>query len=145
MVQYITPLPIDKNGSTMQDFPSPVKAITSVMARENAVVSSVMVLDPNATSIEVNALGGQGVAIRWIPVTETPGSATAKSSVIASGLGANFDHLIPEGTYRRFAIPRETQGIGTGNLQIGSTFGLYQRLGQINAGPGPASVLIIQY
>lgn len=142
--QYITPLPQDRSGNTMQDFPSPVRAITSVMMRENAVASSVMVLDPNATSLEVNAVGGP-VAIRWIPITETPGSSTAKSSVIASGLGANFDHLIPSGTYRRFAIPRETQGIGTGNMQIGSTYGLYQRLGQINAGAGPASVLIVQY
>ncbi len=142
--QYITPLPIDKSGSSMQEFPSPVKAITSVMMRENAVASSVMVLDPNATSIEVNAVGGP-VAIRWIPISETPSSTTAKSSVIASGLGANFDHMIPSGDYRRFAIPRETQGIGTGNMQIGSTFGLYQRLGQINAGVGPASVFVVQY
>lgn len=144
---YVNALPRDRSNEAMQDFPAPVRAITSVMMRENAVASSVMLLDPNATSVEVNAVGGQGIAIRWVTAGETP-SVSPRASVIASGLGANFDHLIPAGTYRRFAIPKETGGVGPRgdvNNQIGSVYGLYQRLAQINAGTTASSVLIVQY
>lgn len=144
MTNYVNPLPFDKANNTLQEFPAPVRAISSVMMRENAVASSALALDPNATHVEVNAIGGQGIAIRWVALTETP-TISPRASVISSGLGANFDHLIPAGTYRRFAIPRETQGIGTGNMQIGSTFGLYQRLAQINVGTTASSVLVVQY
>ena|SRR3990167_264527 len=144
MANYVQPIPVDKNNASLQEFPAPVRAITSVMMRENAVASSALALDPNATSIEVNALGGQGIAIRWVASTEIP-TVSPRASVIASGLGANFDHLIPADSYRRFAIPKETQGIGTGTMQIGSTFGLYQRVAQINAGIVASSVLIVQY
>ncbi len=145
MVNYINPLPFDRANNTLQEFPAPVRAITSVMMRENAVASSALALDPNATHIEVNALGGEGIAIRWVSQLETP-TVSPRASVISSGLGANFDHLIPAGTYRRFAIPRgDSNPIGTGNMQIGSTFGLYQRVAQINAGIVASSVLIVQY
>lgn len=142
--QYITPLPIDKSGVNMQEFPSPVIAQEQYTA-ENGVASSVISLQPNTTSLEVTAFGGQGAAIRWIPITETAAAAGAKASVVASGLGANYDHIIPAGTYRRFAVPRETQGIGTGTLQVGSTYGLYQRVARINAGATASSVLVIEY
>lgn len=144
MANYVNPIPRDKGDAPLQEFPAPVRAITSVVMHENDVASSALALHPNATHIEVNALGGQGIAIRWVAAAETP-TQSPRASVIASGLGANFDHLIPAGTYRKFAIPKETQGIGTGNMQIGSTFGLYQRLAHINAGIQPSSVLIVQY
>jgi len=143
MANYVKNIPRDVGGEPLQDFPAPVRAITSVMMRENAVASSALALDPNASSIEVNAVGGQGIAIRWVAVTETP-TVSPRASVVASGLGANFDHMIPPGTYRRFAIPKETQGQMAGG-QIGSVNGLYQRVAQINAGPTAASVLIVQY
>lgn len=144
--QYIVPLPKDKTGQAMQDFPAPVKAVASVAMLENAVASSVMLIDPNATALEVNAINAP-VVIRWIPATETA-TVGRRASVIASGLGANFDHLIPGNSYRRFAIPKETGGVGPGgdvNNQIGSTYGLYQRVAHINASAAPASILIVQY
>ena len=143
MSNYVNPLPRDKGSEALQEFPPAVRAITSVMMRENAIASSVMLLDPNATSIEVNAVGGQGIAIRWVALTETP-AQSPRASVIASGLGANFDHMIHPGEVRKFAIPKETQGQLAGG-QIGSVNGLYQRLAQINAGTTAASVLIVQY
>lgn len=144
---YINPLPRDKAQNVLQEFAAPVRAVTSVMMRENAVASSVMLLDPNATSVEVNAVGGQGIAIRWVTLGETP-AVSPRASVIASGLGANFDHLVPAGMVRRFAIPKETGGAGPRgdvNNQIGSTYGLYSRLAQINVGTVASSVLIVQY
>lgn len=142
----INALPQDRTGTFLQEFAAPVRAVASVMMRENAVASSVMILDQNATHVEVNAVGG-GIAIRWVPATETP-TVAPRASVIASGLGANFDHIIPSGTYRRFAIPKETGGVGPqgiANAGLGSVYGLYQRLAQINVGTPPASVLIVQY
>lgn len=143
---YINSLPRDKSNEAMQDFPAPVRAVTSVMMRENAVVSSVLLLDQNASHIEVNAIGG-AIAIRWVTQAELP-TVSPRGSVIASGLGANFDHIIPANSYRRFAIPKELGGVGPGgvaNPGIGSVQGSYSRLAQINAGITPASVLIVQY
>lgn len=144
MANWVNSIPLDKANTPLQDFPAPVRAIASVMMRENAVASSALALEPTATSLEVNAVGGQGIAIRWVASTETP-TVSPRASVISSGLGANFDHIIPAGTYRRFAIPKESGGIGTGTMQAGSTFGLYQRVAQVNVGTGASSVLIIQY
>lgn len=143
MANYVNPLPVDRQGNLLQEFASPVRAVASVMMRENAVASSVMILDQNASSVEVNAIGGQGIAIRWVAVTETA-SVSPRASVISSGLGANFDHLIPANTYRRFAIPREVIGQATPG-GVGSVNGLYNRLAQINVGTTASSVLIVQY
>lgn len=143
MSNYVKPIPIDKAGSSLQEFPAPFKAVASVMMRENAVASSVMVLDKDAASLEVAAFGGQGIVIRWVPSTETP-TVVPYASVIASGLGANFDHLIPSGQVRRFAIPKETYGQTAGG-NVGSVNGLYYRLAQINAGITAASVLVSQF
>lgn len=143
MANYVNPIPIDRGGSPLQEFPAPVRAVASALLRENAAVSSAMLIDPNATSLEVSTFGGQGAVIRWVSLTETA-AVSPRASVIASGLGANFDHHIPAGVVRKFAIPKETQGqmpVG----QIGSVNGLYQRVATINAGPTAASVLMVQY
>ena len=150
MTQYYSnPLPKDRAGNALQEFPAPVRAVASVMMRENAVASSVLALDPNATHVEVNAVGGNGVVVRWVKATETPmASSVWNTSVIASGLGANFDHFIPANSYRKLAIPKETGGLGPGGLagaQIGSVYGLYQRLAQINMTTTASSVLVVQY
>lgn len=143
MANYVKAIPRDVGGEPLQEFPAPVRAVASVMMRENAAASSVMILDKDASCVEVAAFGGQGIAIRWVAAAETP-AVSPRASVIASGLGANFDHLIPSGVVRRFAIPKETYGqVAGGN--VGSVNGLYQRLAQINAGPTAASVLITQY
>ena len=147
--QYINPLPHDKANTPLQEFPAPVRARASVMMRDNAVASSVMLLDQNATSIEVNAVGGNGVVVRWVSATELPAASSVWStSVVSSGLGANFDHYVPPNNYRRFAIPKETGGVGPNgpaNAGIGSVFGLYQRLAQVNMTIAASSVLVVQY
>ena len=91
----INSLPKDRAEQVMQEFPAPVRALATSM-RENAVVSSALLMHPNATSLEVYANAGQGVALRWVRATETPApSSVFNASVIASGLGANFDHVVP--------------------------------------------------
>lgn len=146
MATYINKIPMDRANNPLQEFPAPVKAL-STFVDENAVASSVVSLNPNTTSLEISTYGGQGAVIRWVPTTETAAVAP-RASVVASGLGANFDHYIPAGVVRRFAIPQETGGLGMGGLagaQIGSVYGLYQRVARINAGALASSVLLVQY
>lgn len=142
MANHARALPRDTGDGVMQEYPAPVKN-TAVSMRESVTASSVLVLNQNSGAIEVGAIGGSGVVIRWVPLTETP-SVSPFSSVVASGLGANFDHFVPAATYRRFVIPRETQGQTAGG-QMGSVNGLYQRLAIVNASAAVSSVLVSEF
>lgn len=129
----------------MQQFPAPYPALsTSTKFRDNAVASSTLTLTKDTSEIEVGAINGAGVVIRWVPLTETA-SVSPYSSVVSSGVGANFDHFVPAGWYRQFVVPKETQGLGTAPLAVGSTFGLYQRVAIINAGTAASSVLVSEF
>lgn len=143
MSNYVNRLPRDIAGEPLQEFPAPVRTVASTVAVENAVASSAMSFHPNTVNIEVHAINAP-VAIRWVPTTETA-TVPPRASIVASGLTANLDHIIHANTYRRFALPLETRGAGTGAHQKGSTFGLIQRMALINASPSPASVLVLQY
>jgi len=143
MANYAKGLATDVNGNPVQHSPAPYVSLATYQ-RENAVVSSVISLTPNTTILEVGSFGGQGLAIRWVPLTETAAAAGAKGSVIASGLTANFDHIIPTATVRRFVVPKETQGQMAGG-QVGSVNGLYQRVAWINAGPTASSILATEF
>ena len=144
-MNYAKMLPRDTGDAPMQEFPAAFPAQTRYNVA-NTVTSSVISLNPNTTTIEVGSFGGQGVVIRWVPVTETA-SVAPYGSVVSSGLGANFDHYIPTGVgigeYRRFAVPKETAGSPTG--QVGSVNGLYQRIAVINAGLTASSVLLSEF
>lgn len=142
MANYVSKLPRDVTGVELQDYPPAVRSQEQYTS-ENAVASSVISLQPMTSSMEIGAFGGQGIVIRWVPLTETAAVAP-RASVIASGLGANYDHWIPSGTFRKFAVPKETAGQMAGG-QIGSVNGLFQRVAVINAGTTASSVLAIEY
>lgn len=141
MANYAKGLATDNKGAPMQEYPAPYTSQTRY-STTNGVASSVVSLNPNTTQLEVGSFGGQGVVIRWVPLTETA-AVSPFASVIASGLGVNFDHYVPAGTVRRFVIPKETQGVPTG--QVGSINGLYQRVAMINAGITAASILASEF
>ena len=127
--------------------PSPVLTKKTWIS-ENGVASSVITMHPNTTSLEVGAFGGQGVVLRWVPVTEQASvGAVWNASVISSGIAlANFDHFVPAGTYRQFVVPKETQGTPlTVGAQIGSIAGLYQRVAWINKGATASSIIANEY
>lgn len=142
MANYARNLARDVGGSAMQEYPAPVKAITSIFYRDNLPVSSLVQLDKDTTTVEVAAFGGQGAVIRWIPIGETPGNFF--TSVISSGVAANVDHYVPPANYRRFVLPKETAGVPQGG-NVGSINGLYQRIAVSNAGASASSVMVIQY
>ncbi len=141
-MNYTKLVPRDQGGGALLDYPSPVVAAArSVLT--NANVSSMLNLHPDATQIEVGSFGSSGCVIRWVPKSEWSGTGVAPyGSVVASGVGANYDHFIPSSNYRNFVIPKDTAGLPTG--QAGSVNGLYQRIAIINAGIS-SSVLVTQY
>jgi hypothetical protein len=140
-MNYAKNLARDTGNQAMQDFAVPYVS-TSRIVSTNAVASSVISLNPNTTVLEIGTFGGQGAVIRWIPRTETAAVAP-RASVVASGLGANFDHYIPSEKVRRFVVPRETTGTFSG--QVGSVNGLFYRLALINAGITASSVLVSEF
>ena len=140
-MNYAKNLPRDTSGEAMQEYPSPFVA-TARYNKDNGAVSSVISLHPATSQVEVASFGGQGAVIRWVPLTETA-AVGAAASVIAAGVGLNFDHYVPTGTYRRFVIPKETGGAPLG--QTGSVNGLYQRLAVINAGITASSILLSEF
>lgn len=144
-VNYTPKLPQDAAGQTMQEYPAALAAKARYVAVP--VASSVISLTDNTTALEVGAVGGGGIMIRWVTVTETPANGTA-ASVIASGLGANYDHFIPPNTYRRFVVPidpNDTPAPLSSMVGVNVKQGLYSRVAWINAVPQSSSVFGTEY
>lgn len=136
MINYVNPLPNDKNQNALQEFPAP-KLAKATYTKENATASSVISVTQDTTSIEVTA-GGGPVVVKWIATTDTAGS------VITAATGANYDHVIPTDDLRRFAIPREAQGSYASSVQgANRAEGLYRRVAIKSF--GIASVLLTEY
>lgn len=129
-------MPRDTGSAPMVNSPAPFPAIARYGA--DAAVSSVVTLTDNTTLLEVAAVGGAGVAIRWVPSTDT------QASVISMGASANFDHIIVPGEVRRFAVPIER--IGTSSI-VGANVqnGLYKRVAWIRTAVPSSSVMAAEY
>ncbi len=142
MITYSPALPVDKGSVPMQEYPAPIVA-KEQYTNENATASSVISVTHDTTTIEVAAIG-QAAAIRWVPVTETAAVSPFGSIITVAGTTANYDHILPAGTVRRFVIPRETQGLAPGSVVGANRLnGLYQRVAVKSAGIG--SVLLAEY
>ena len=117
-------IPVDEMRSPLQEFPTALEAIQS-FGVSNTAASSVVSLADNATNLEVTT-GGNPVAIRWVPTTDT------QASVIAVGGTANFDHVIAANATRKFAIPQEGPAVPS-IVGAGVKEGLYRRVAWITA------------
>ena len=96
-------MPFQGNGT-----PPAVKAIARYV-NENNAASSVITLSENTTSVEI-ATTAEAI-MRWVPTTDTTASVVG-----IAGATANYDHVIPANTYRRFVVPIEVnnpQGYGS--------------------------------
>ena len=136
MNNYAPKLPYDKTGEPLQGYPSPKLAL-SRYASENSTNSSVISVTHDTTALEITAIGNAAV-MRWVTTGDT------QASVISiAGATANFDHVIPNGTVRRFVIPIESE-TQTGSVQgINREIGLYQRVAIKSI--GIASVLLSEF
>ena len=138
MLNYAKGVPLGNNGAPMTGQVAPALAIARYGA-ENATASSVITVSSITTAIEVAAVGGPAV-MRWVSTSDT------QASVVSAVSGANFDHVIPTGQFRRFVIPveRMPQADTAGSvLGINVAQGLYARVAVKSI--GVASVLTSEY
>lgn len=136
-------MPVGNNQMPVSmNTPAPFKAVKQYLS-ENATASSVITLTDNTTAVEISAQIAP-VAIRWVYVSDGTGPQT---SVIAiAGSTANFDHVLPANTVRRFVIPIEVQySLNPNASAVGTRVenGLFARLAYKTA--GAASVAVIEY
>jgi len=137
-MNYTPGVPIGNNGAPMTSQVAPIPAVNRYSS-ENASASSVISLTSITSAIEIAAVGGPAV-VRWIKTSDT------QASVVSAASGANFDHVIPTGTFRRFVVPIEvnpTTNNATGSLGTNPANGLYQRVAYKSI--GTASVLATEY
>lgn len=121
--------------------PPAVKAIVTTTS-ENATASSVITLSDNTTAVEI-ASTGSPIAMRWVFATDGTGPAT---SVITAAGTANYDHVIPSNSFRRFVVPIEVQNNAQGySSQVGQRVanGLFARLAYKST--AVASVMVTEY
>ena len=119
-MNYSPMLPRDKGGEAKQSYPPARDGLKSWGVVPT--VSSIAILSDNTTELEIGAVGGAGVAFRWVNATDTQGS------VISSGATANFDHIVPTGTVRRFVLPIDTTKVAP----IGSIVGINVQMGLVS-------------
>lgn len=136
---YAKQLVIDKNGSPYQNSPPAASAISRYVS-ENAAASSVITVTPDTTAVEI-ATGGTTAVVRWVATSDTQGSVVA-----IAGATANFDHLIPSNSFRRFVIPVDTTATyPPNNSMVGANIAnqLYRRVAIKSQGVG--SVLLSEF
>lgn len=118
---YQKMLPHDSgSGEALQAYPAPYLALEQTTS-ENGTASSVITLTDRTTALEITAVGGPA-AFRWVARTDTQASV-----ITIAGTTANYDHVIPTGTLRRFIVPQEVQAI-TSIAGANVMNGLYQRV-----------------
>lgn len=126
--------PMGSNQVELQNSPAPYKALTQYYA-PNGGTSSVITMTDNTTAIEIGA-GGAAVLMRWVNVADTAASVTS----------ANYDHVIPASTVRRFVLPIEVQNNAQGSGSVVGqrvAYGLFTRVAYKNEGTG--SVFTTEY
>lgn len=137
-MNYAKSLARGTDSTEFQNSPPPYVAIVRT-GSENSSASSVLTVSSITTALEIAAVGGPAV-IKWIATTDT------QASVVSAAATANFDHVIPTGTFRRFVIPQERTPSNnpTGSVQgVNLEKGLYQRYAIKSI--GVASVLTTEY
>ena len=128
--------------------PAPLKAIATLTKDAGNNVSSILILTDNTTAIEVSASGAPAY-IRWMAQSLVD-SSVAGTSVLSTG-AANYDHIIPASTVRRFVVPISTDS----NRTVGATatsmvgqnveYGLFKNVGLIGTGAITSIIAVTQY
>lgn len=138
-------LPSDTMGTPMQEYATHA-SVKAVYASENASTSSVITLTPDTTALEIAVFAGTSSliaagAMRW--VSSVIGFAAGTSVITAAG-SANFDHVIPNNTVLKLAVPIEKMYQAPSSM-VGANIvnGLYRRVAYKSI--GVASILVTEY
>lgn len=140
-LNYSKGIPLGDNNAPQFLSPPAVKALVTTV-RESATVSSILILGQDTTALEIAATGGVAY-LKWLTQSVVDSSVAGTSIISAAGT-ANFDHVIPTGTVRRFVVPIATQSNSQGySSMVGDNraYGLYPNI----ALSGLASVATTQY
>lgn len=123
--------------------PPAVAAIGTTVRDSTTTTSSIMVFNQNTTAIEVAATGGPAY-IKWLGQSVVD-SSVAGTSVIGTGATANFDHVIPAASYRRFVIPIFSNSPQGYSSQVGANRenGLYPNMAYV--GVVTSTIAVTQY
>lgn len=121
MSNYAPNTPISQSGVVKTNYP-PAKVALARENKENASVSSILLLSHDTTEILVAAVG-QGAAGKWLS-RATVDSSVAGTSVITAAGTANYDFVVPSGEARYFVVP-----ISTNLPSSGSVMGVNRREG----------------
>lgn len=141
MLNYAKGQPMGNNQIPLYNCPPATPALATNV-RDAATTSSILNLTDDTTAIEVAATGGPAY-LKWMTQSLVD-SSVAGTSVISAASGANFDHVIPAATVRRFVLPiaknasAEAYGSAVG---ANVANGLYKNVAII----GLASVATTQY
>lgn len=148
MLNYAARVPADSSGLPLESYPAAkihlpqtTTNAPSVLSMDNGSFSSVMTLNDNTTVLEIAATNAAAV-LRWVPVGETAAAPAAGpfQSVITVQGTANFDHVIPKDSVRRFVVPIETRG-STSVVGLNIQNGLYNKVAVKSFGIGSVSTL----
>lgn len=122
-------------------------SVKAVWVSENAAVSSVINLSHDTTAIEIAVISGTSSlvaagAMRWVP--SSIGFAAGTSVITAAG-SANFDHIIPNNTVMKFAVPIDKMYASGYGSVVGANIlnGLMRRVAYKSI--GTASILLTEY
>ena len=139
------PLPHSRGGDGLQEYATHA-SVKARYASENAAVSSVINLTPDTTVLEIAVVAGTSSlisagAMRWVPSVIGFAAGTSVITVVGT---ANFDHIIPNNTVRKFAVPIERMYQAPSSL-VGAniTNGLYRRVAYKSI--GVTSILVTEY
>lgn len=135
-------LPRDTGQESMQNYATHA-SVKAIYASENASTSSVITLTQDTTALEIVAIGALPSAgvMRWVSSVAAFGAAT---SVISAAGTANFDHVIPNNTITKLAVPIEFQNTNPGSVQGANRLnGLYRRVAIKSI--GVASIILTEY
>jgi hypothetical protein len=134
-------LPVDKNGAVKQNY-VPARTALSRTNKENAALSSILLLGHDTTELEVAAVN-QHVAAKWLTQAVVDSSVAGTSVLTAVGTG-NWDHMIQTNTVRRFAIPIASNPQGGSVQGVNRALGLYPAIG-FKTFAGNGSVMTAEY
>lgn len=142
---YARGIPMGNNQMPASYIAPPAVAAIATTVRDLSVgTSSILVFNQSTTAIEIAATGGN-VYMKWLAQTVVD-SSVAGTSIVGTGSTANFDHVIPAASYRRFVIPiavNNPQGYGSFS-GANRENGLFQNVAMIG-GPSASIIAITQY
>ena len=139
---YSPKMPRGKDGVTKVNYIPAVVALAS-QNKENASVSSILLLTHDTTEIEV-AASGQNIVGKWIPQADVDASV-AGTSVLSAFNTADYDFMVGNNTVRRFVVPIATIPTSfTSVMGVNRANGLYPAIA-FKTFAGTGSVLTAQF